>query len=88
MLPIARSGRLVEVAGRDSALAVSGITSLEISIPLGHEVQALPEGDRYLGFLFARGESPQAVVESLGLGFAALQITIEADARHAVLASR
>jgi biotin carboxylase len=49
MLPIPRSGVLREVAGRDDARAVPGILGLEVTIPPGRAVRALPEGDRYLG---------------------------------------
>lgn len=65
MLPIPRSGTLLEVAGRDDALAVPGVLGLEITVPPGRAVRALPEGDRYLGFLFARGNSPEDVVAAL-----------------------
>jgi biotin carboxylase len=65
MLPIPRSGTLVEVAGRDAALAVPGVGGLEITVPPGRRVAALPEGDRYLGFLFARGDTPDGVVAAL-----------------------
>jgi hypothetical protein len=41
-------------------------------------VQPLPEGDRYLGFLFARGDTPEAVEASLRAAHAALVIDIEA----------
>lgn len=65
MLPIPRTGVLREVSGRDDALAVTGVAGLEITIPPGREVKALPEGDRYLGFLFARGDTPAAVEATL-----------------------
>jgi hypothetical protein len=65
MLPIPRGGILREVIGREEALAVPLIEGLEITIPLGQPVVPLPEGDRYLGFLFARGESPGAVEAAL-----------------------
>src|SRR5690606_37653673 len=55
MLPIPRSGTLRAVHGQDAARAVPDVVGLEISIPAGRPVVALPEGDRYLGFLFARG---------------------------------
>ncbi len=51
--------------GRDDALAVPGVVGLEITIPPGREVVPLPEGDRYLGFLFARGDAPAAVEATL-----------------------
>jgi biotin carboxylase len=65
MLPIARRGTLVEVRGRDDALAVPGVVGLEITIPPGRDVVPLPEGDRYLGFLFARGDDPARVEATL-----------------------
>jgi len=65
MLPIARSGTLVEVRGQDAARAVPDVVGLEITIPRGRPIRALPEGDRYLGFLFARASSPAAVEHAL-----------------------
>lgn len=82
MLPIPGSGRLVEVHGRDRALATPGITGLEISIAPGREIRALPEGNRYLGFLFARGRTPADVERSLRLGHAELEVVIEPAASH------
>jgi hypothetical protein len=65
MLPIPRGGVLRRVNGQDDALAVPLIESLEITIPVGQPVVPLPEGDRYLGFLFARGETPELVEAAL-----------------------
>ena len=65
MLPIARSGTLVAVRGQDAARAVPGVVGLEITIPAGRPIQALPDGDRYLGFLFARGATPAEVEAAL-----------------------
>ena len=39
-------------------MAVAGITGVTIAVPLNDRVSPLPEGDRYLGFIFARGETP------------------------------
>jgi biotin carboxylase len=65
MLPIPRAGVLRRVFGREDALAVPLVEDLEITIHLGQPVVPLPEGDRYLGFLFARGETPGAVEAAL-----------------------
>ncbi|MCC6174352.1 MAG: ATP-grasp domain-containing protein [Chloroflexi bacterium] len=65
MLPIPRRGLLKRVVGQEEALAVPLIEGLEITIPLGQPVVPLPEGDRYLGFLFARGDDPAAVEAAL-----------------------
>ena len=42
-----------------------GIEDVRITIPAGQEVVPLPEGNRYLGFLFARAESPERVEGAL-----------------------
>jgi biotin carboxylase len=77
MIPIPRTGTLAEVGGRDDALAVPGIVGLEITIPPGRAVQPLPEGDRYLGFLFARASTPDEVEHALRTAHASLTITID-----------
>ena len=76
MLPIERSGVLEEVRGKDAARAVPGITGLEITVPRGRPVVALPEGDRYLGFLFARADTPDEVEAALRAGYAALDVVL------------
>jgi len=77
MLPIPTSGVLREVSGRDEARAVPGIGGLEITIPPGRTVRALPEGDRYLGFLFATGETAAAVESSLREASGRLTVRID-----------
>jgi biotin carboxylase len=77
MIPIPRSGVLRGVAGVDDARLVAGVDGVEITIPAGQPVQALPEGDRYLGFVFASGETPDAVEASLRKAHSQLTIDIE-----------
>ncbi len=76
MLPIPGAGTLVEVRGRDAALAEDGIVGLEISIAPGRQVVPLPEGNRYLGFLFARGETPGEVEDALRRAHAKLEVVL------------
>jgi hypothetical protein len=76
MLPIPAAGTLHEVRGQDAARAVPGVTGLEITVPRGRPVVALPDGDRYLGFVFARGEHPADVERALRTAHAALEIDI------------
>jgi biotin carboxylase len=76
MLPIPRAGVLREVRGQDHARAVPGIAGLEISIGHDRPVRPLPEGDRYLGFMFARGETPAQVEDALRAAHARLEIDI------------
>jgi biotin carboxylase len=76
MLPIPRSGTLHAVGGVDRASAVAGITGVTIAVPPGERVVPLPEGDRYLGFVFARGETPRAVESVLREAQSLLDIDI------------
>ena len=76
MLPIPRAGVLREVTGVDAARAVPGIEDVVISTPLGTELVPLPEGSSYLGFVFARGETPDGVEAALRAAHAALGFAI------------
>jgi biotin carboxylase len=76
MLPIPGAGVLVDVHGLDAARAVPGVTDVEITVPRGRHVVPLPEGDRYLGFLFARADTPEDVERALRAGYAALDVEL------------
>ena len=65
MIPIPQAGVLESVGGLEAARRVAGIDDVTITIPKGQEVVPLPEGNKYLGFIFARGDSPEAVEEAL-----------------------
>ena len=77
MLPIRQAGRLREVRGQARARAVSGIEGLTISVPRGETLVPLPEGDRYLGFLFARAATPDAVELALRTAWTALEVIVD-----------
>jgi biotin carboxylase len=77
MMPIPATGVLRAVDGVDAARAVEGMVGVEVSVARGRAVQALPEGGRYLGFLFARGDDPAAVERALRRAHRHLDITIE-----------
>lgn len=76
MIPIRAKGRLDKVLGQKHALAVDGIVGLEITIPTGKDLIPLPEGDRYLGFIFARGPTPYDVEMSLRTAESMLQVQL------------
>jgi len=76
MLPIRSAGVLAGVFGQERALAVEGVVGLEISIAPGRPVVPLPEGDRYLGFLFARGPTVAAVEGALRRAEACLDVRL------------
>ncbi len=79
MLPIPRAGRLREVRGQAAASAIPHIEGLSITVPRGETVVPLPEGDRYLGFLFARAPLPQGVETALRAAWAELDVVIDED---------
>ena len=79
MIPIPRAGILQEVRGKADAEQVSGIEELTISIPIGQEVLPLPEGARYLGFIFARCNTPESVEDSLRHAHRRLAFVITAE---------
>ena len=59
MIPIPKGGILRGVAGVDEARAVPGVTGIEITAPCNQPIAPLPEGASYLGFIFAKGETPE-----------------------------
>lgn len=79
MLPVPVRGRLRGVDGIDAACMVPGIEEVLITIPVGKEVHPLPEGDRYLGFLFAKGGTAAGVEAALRQASAQLDIDIEKE---------
>jgi len=76
MIPIPARGTLVRVSNVERARAVPGIEGVEITIPPGQAVMPLPEGDRYLGFLFAAANDPAEVESALRRAHALLEIDI------------
>ena len=76
MLPIAGAGTLREVRGLHAARAVADVEDIRITIPRGRPVVPLPEGDRYLGFAFARAATPGRVEAALREAHALLHIVV------------
>jgi len=79
MLPIGTGGVLAEVTGRERALQVPGVVGLELTIAPGRRLVPLPEGNRYLGFVFARGDNPAAVEASLRAALGELEVRLERE---------
>lgn len=61
MIPIPAAGLLKNVWGVEEARQVPLVTGLEITAKLNYSLVPLPEGASYLGFIFARGDTPEAV---------------------------
>lgn len=65
MLPVPRAGVLQEVRGIEGARAVPLVEAVAITAHPGQTLVPWPEGARYPGFVFARGETPEAVTAAL-----------------------
>jgi biotin carboxylase len=65
MIPIPTSGILRAVHGLTEAQAIRGIDEVTISIPCGERIEAPPKASRYLGFIFAHADTPEAVENAL-----------------------
>jgi biotin carboxylase len=76
MIPVPEAGLLKAVTEIEAAEAVPLIESVEITAPLNYPLVPLPEGESYLGFIFARGETATAVEEALRTAHQQLQFTI------------
>ncbi|HEY1390085.1 MAG TPA: ATP-grasp domain-containing protein [Ktedonobacterales bacterium] len=76
MIPIPKGGVLRAFHGVEEAEAVPNVTGIEISIRPHTVVTPLPEGSSYLGFIFARAESPAAAEEALRAAHGKLRFEI------------
>ena len=65
MIPIAKAGTLTGVRGAKEAAEVPGVEEVAITAHVGQPLEPLPEGFQYLGFIFARGETPETVEKAL-----------------------
>jgi hypothetical protein len=65
MIPVPQSGILERVSGEEAARSIPNITELSITARLHDAIAAWPEGSSYLGFLFARGDTPEEVEQAL-----------------------
>jgi biotin carboxylase len=65
MIPIPKAGFYQEAQGIDDARAVGGVEDIVITAKPSQKLVPLPEGTSYLGFIFARGESPELVENAL-----------------------
>ena len=77
MIPIPRAGTLTRVEGLEDAQSVEGIVGGTITIRPGQRLVPLPEGWRYLGFLFSRAETPQRAERALREAHGKLRFVIE-----------
>ena len=79
MIPIPGAGILKAVHGVEEAEATPLITGVEITAKLNHQLTPLPEGASYLGFIFARGDTPAAVEEAIRKAHSHLRFEIRRE---------
>ena len=77
MIPIPTAGLLRAVEGIELAESVPFINQIEITAKLNYPLVPLPEGDGYLGFIFARGDNPSSVENALRIAHAKLKFQID-----------
>jgi biotin carboxylase len=76
MIPIPEAGILKAIDGVDAARAVPGVDEVTITARLNYPLVPLPEGDSYLGFIFATGDAPDAVEAALRAAHGCLHFTV------------
>lgn len=79
MIPIPAAGMLKAIHGVEQAEAVPLITGVEITAKLHHQLVPLPEGASYLGFIFARGDTIDAVEQAIRQAHACLRFDIRRE---------
>lgn len=76
MIPIPQAGFYEGAAGLEAAERVAGICRIEITAKVRQKLVPLPEGASYLGFIFARAETPEQVERALRDSHAKLSFEI------------
>jgi hypothetical protein len=79
MIPIPKRGVYRGVAGVEAAAAVAHVESVEITAKPDALLVPLPEGRSYLGFIFARADTPALVDQALRDAHRQLRFAIERE---------
>ena len=73
MIPIREKGLLKRVEGLLQANKVNHIDKIDIIIREGHELVPLPEGNQYLGYIFASADTSKQVTAAIREAYALLK---------------
>ena len=79
MIPIPGRGIFLGAHNLEAALQVAAISDIQITASRGQIIAPPPEGASYLGFIFARAMSPDAVESGLRQAHQRLVFEIQAD---------
>src|SRR5262249_20406091 len=77
LIPIPGAGTLREVRGVAEAKAVPLVEDVQITAHPGERLVPFPEGSRYPGFIFARGEAPGVVEVALRQAHQRLEFVLD-----------
>jgi biotin carboxylase len=76
MIPIPQAGILRRVEGLLAAREIPFIEEVRIDVREGYELIPLPEGDSYLGFIFAHAPTPRQAEDALRQAHACLRVVV------------
>ena len=88
MIPIPQAGILRGYSGVEAARQIPSIDEVVITAPLNQRILPLPEGESYLGFIFASGQTPDEVETALRLAHGRLRFQIDEEIRLSVAGNR
>ncbi len=73
MIPIVQKGLLKRVEGLLEAREIANIDKVDIIIQQGHELIPLPQGNQYLGYIFASADTPEQVEKAIRQAYECLR---------------
>lgn len=76
MIPIPEAGLLKRISGIEEAKSIPFINDIEITARLNYSLVPLPEGNAYLGFIFASARTPEEVESALRKAYQSLKIEV------------
>ena len=76
MIPIREKGLLKRVEGLLEANKVKHIDKIDIIIREGHELIPLPEGNQYLGYIFASADTAEQVTVAIREAYGLLKFIV------------
>lgn len=77
MIPVPYAGTFLGAAGEIEARVLANIEEITFTVPPGQPVLPLPDAANYLGFIFAKGDSPEEVEAALRTAHTRLEIRID-----------
>jgi biotin carboxylase len=79
MIPIPARGMFKGVQGEEQARAVPGVTEIHITAKHGQLLEPLPEAGSYLGFIFARANTPSGADAAVRTAHGRLEFVLSKD---------